>query len=83
MGEYETFNFEASGSSPEWLRHKNLTGRVKMNTWAFEIIDKDTHQVLVTDKGFISESEAEYYAHLDIKLHNIKNYYLRTFPEKE
>lgn len=54
-----------------------------MNTWAFEIIDKDTNQVLVTDKGFISESEAEYYASLDIKLHNIKNYYLRTFPEKK
>ena len=54
-----------------------------MLTWAFEIIDKDTHKVLVTDKGFISESEAEYYATLDIKLHGIKNYYVRTFPEKE
>lgn len=62
--------------------YENLTGEAQA-VWCFEIIDKDTHKVLVTDKGFISESEAEYYAILDIKLHGIKNYYVRTFPEKE
>lgn len=51
--------------------------------WAFEVIDNDTHKVLVSDKGYSSESEAEYYANIDIKIGHIKNCYIRTFPNKE
>ena len=54
-----------------------------MNSWAFEIIDKNTNSLLLTDSGYTSESEAEYYANMDVKLYNFTNYYIRTFPEKE
>lgn len=48
--------------------------------WCFEVLDKDTDEVLLFDKGFISESEAEAYARLDAKAEGLKNYYIRTFP---
>lgn len=51
--------------------------------WCFEILDKDTDEVLLFDKGFISESEAEAYARLDAKAEGLKNYYIRTFPINE
>lgn len=50
-------------------------------TWSFEIIDKKTNEVLLTDYGYASESEAEFYANMDIKLHNLSNCYVRTFPK--
>lgn len=62
--------------------YENLTGEAQA-VWCFEVIDKETHQVLISDKGFVSESEAEYYARMDIKMKNLKDYYIRTFPERE
>lgn len=50
--------------------------------WCFEIIDKDTNEVLFTDRGYASESEAEYFANMDIRSYNFKNCYIRTFPER-
>ena len=49
--------------------------------WCFEVIDPVTNQVLLSDKGFISEYEAEYYATIDIKANGIKSFYIRTYPE--
>lgn len=51
--------------------------------WAFEVIDNNTHKVLISDKGYSSESEAEYYANIDIKINHAENCYVRTFPNKE
>lgn len=49
--------------------------------WCFEVIDPITNQVLISDKGFISEYEAEYYANVDIKANGIKRFCIRTYPE--
>lgn len=49
--------------------------------WCFEIINRDTGKIIVFDKGFISESEAEAYARLVATAEGLKNYYVRTFPE--
>lgn len=53
-----------------------------MSTWTFEVISKESQKVLIRDTGFVSESEAEYYANLDAKIQNVTNYYIRTFPDK-
>lgn len=51
--------------------------------WSFEIIEYGTDKVLYCDSGYTSESEAEYYARLDIKSHNFTNCYVRTFPSNK
>ena len=47
--------------------------------WAYEMLDKSSHTILRTDRGFDSESDAELQAAMEAKAENIKNFYVRTF----
>ncbi len=47
--------------------------------WAYEIIDDKSKKVVLRDTGFESESEAEYFANIDARIADIKNYSLRTY----
>lgn len=49
--------------------------------WCFEVIDTKTNQVLMSDNGFDSESEAEYYAKIDARAAKLTNYYVRTYEQ--
>ena len=50
-----------------------------MRTWSYEIRDMETGNVLKTDFGFETESDAELQAVMEAKADNIKGYYIRTF----
>lgn len=50
-----------------------------MRDWAYEIRDNDSHDLLKTERGFETESDAELQAQMEIKVDNIKNCYIRTY----
>ena len=50
-----------------------------MRTWSYEIRDNTTDEILKTDFGFETESDAELQAMMEAKADNIKGYYIRTF----
>ncbi len=49
------------------------------NFWSYDLLDNDTGNVLRTDTGFSSESDAELQASMEAKCDNIKNYSIRTY----
>ena len=46
--------------------------------WAYEIYANGTNNLLLRDKGFETEEEAELQAKMDMKVWNIKNAFIRT-----
>jgi len=54
-----------------------------MNLWTYEVRDKDTDVLLLTEGGFETESDAETQAIMEAKLRNIKNFCIRTLQKWE
>lgn len=46
--------------------------------WTYEILDQETDEVLKTESGFDTESDAEMQAELEIKADRIRGCYIRT-----
>lgn len=53
-----------------------------MTTWAYEIIDKGTKEVIDSERGFSSESEVEQVAAITVKTEHMKGVFVRTIPDK-
>lgn len=51
--------------------------------WRYEVYDKDSHELMFEDSGFLSESEAEYNARLDADARKYYNYYIRTISYED
>lgn len=53
--------------------------------WAYEIYDSNTNQLIETDSGFETESEAETHGHIIARAEHLSNYYVRTLqlPQQE
>ena len=47
--------------------------------WGYEILDKDSDTVLMSDRGFETKEDAELQAKMEAKAENIKNYRIVTF----
>jgi len=48
--------------------------------WRYEVYNRNTHELMFSDTGFSSESEAEYYARMEADARKAYNYYIRTIP---
>ena len=47
--------------------------------WVYEVRDQDTDTLLMTDRNFETESDAELQGTMDAKAVNLRNFYVRTY----
>ena len=54
-----------------------------MAQWKYEVIDSRTNEIVASDNGFISESEAEFFARMDADHMHLEHYYVRTTDRED
>ncbi len=49
--------------------------------WRYEVYDRKSHKLLISNTGFHSEAEAEYNSRLDADHAGIVNYYVKVIED--